>query len=84
MAAIVVRDEVAEGVGHSLEQRVEALLGEDEMEDLRQAPVRLDQRLGRSMTGAGLGLGRSRGSDVLHRHAEAIGVVRHGLEARSG
>ena len=41
----VVRDQIGERVGDPLEQRVEALLGEDVVEDVREPPVRLDERL---------------------------------------
>ncbi|TMM14781.1 MAG: hypothetical protein E6F98_03355 [Actinobacteria bacterium] len=37
----LVWDEVGERVGDAHEQRVEALLGEDLVEDVRQPPVRL-------------------------------------------
>ena len=42
---ILVRDEVAERVGDPVEERVEALLGQDLVEDGREAAVRLDERL---------------------------------------
>ena len=44
---VLVRDQLGERVGDALEQRVEALLGEDVVEDLRQAPVRLRRRCSR-------------------------------------
>ena len=42
----VVRHEIGERVGDAVEQRVEALLREDVVEDLRETPVRLDERSG--------------------------------------
>ncbi len=39
----VERDEVAHGVGDADEQRVEALLGENRVEDVGKPPVRLDE-----------------------------------------
>ena len=42
----LVGDEVGERVRDPVEQRVEALLGEDVVEDLGEAAVRLDERLG--------------------------------------
>ena len=42
----LVGDEVGERVRDAVEQRVEALLREDVVEDLREAAVRLDERLG--------------------------------------
>jgi hypothetical protein len=41
----VVRNQVGERVGDAVEQRVEALLAEDVVEHVRQAPVRLDERV---------------------------------------
>ena len=40
---VLVRDQNRKGVGDALEQRIEALLGEDVVEDLSEAPVRLDR-----------------------------------------
>ncbi len=39
---VLVRNELRERVRDAVEQRVETLLGEDVVEDLRQAPIRLD------------------------------------------
>ena len=50
---VLVRDEDGERVGDPLEERVEALLGEHVVEDLRESSVRLDGRLA-----AGHGKGR--------------------------
>ena len=40
----VVRDQIGEGVRDPVEQRVEALLAEHVVKDVRKAPVRLDER----------------------------------------
>jgi hypothetical protein len=45
-----VGHQVAERHRDPVEQRVEALLREDVVEDLREPPVRLDERLGASAT----------------------------------
>ena len=42
---VVVRDQVADGARDTFEQRVEALLRENLVEDVGQTPVRLDQRV---------------------------------------
>ena len=42
----VVRHEIGERVGDAVEQRVEALLREDVVEDLRETPIRLDEQVG--------------------------------------
>ena len=52
---LVVGDELTESLRDPLEQHVGALLGEDLMEDLGQAPVGLDERT--RLGSAGLGLG---------------------------
>jgi hypothetical protein len=41
----VVRDQVGQRVGDAVEQRVEALLAEDVVEDVSQAPIGLDDRV---------------------------------------
>ena len=41
----VVRNQLGEGVGDPVQERVEALLGEDVVEDVRQPLVRLDARV---------------------------------------
>jgi metal-dependent HD superfamily phosphatase/phosphodiesterase len=40
----VERNQVADGIGDADEERIEALLGEDLVKDVGEAPVRLDQR----------------------------------------
>ena len=57
----VVRHEVVERVGDAVEERVEALLREHVVEDLRQTPVRLDERI-RLARAVGVRPGRVRGS----------------------
>ena len=58
MCEVVVRDQRGERVGDPVEQAVEALLGEDLVEDVGEALVRLDE-----LSGVRLG-GRSERSGV--------------------
>ena len=81
----VVGHQLGKRVGDAVEQRVEALLRHDVVEDLGDAPVRLDQRL---RPGApvrrrpGLNRNRCRRSDPSHR--PSIGSPPTGLETRKG
>ena len=56
----LVGHQVGEGLRNAVEERVEALLGQDQVEDLGQAPVRLDQvhRPAASVTRIPVGLER--------------------------
>ncbi len=60
----LVRHQVAEGDGDALEERVEALLGEHLVKHLGEAAIRLDERLGASV------------SIPVCRRAEVVGVRR--------
>jgi hypothetical protein len=72
---VVVRDQLADGVGDPLQQCIQALLGEDVVEDVGEAPVGLDdaglggrRRLGHEPQGRGR---RVRGGRV-HRTGSTV------------
>ena len=68
---IVMGDQIAEGVRDSLEQRIERLLGEDVVEDVCEATVRVDESECRGGAGvANTYLGR--------RHRTGVGRRSHG------
>ena len=78
---VLVRDQLGERVGDPLEERVEALLGEHVVEDLREPPV----RLGRAARDEADLWPRSRidGSRVGHAASDLIGRRRSPLESAS-
>ena len=84
---VVVGNEVADGVGDALEERIEGLLREDVMEDIGQSAVRLDEgeRVGRAVL-AGTCRDRLDGTGVRRRSHGVFPVHRregNGLEAPS-
>ena len=65
----VVGNEICERIRNAVEQRIEALLGQDVMEDVREPAVRLDER---SLTGRG-----GRRSSRLGNEAQRYRVIAH-------